>query len=76
MVDCYISQVVREMNKVWSENNPALFIEKVWSFQEEYPIEEWRHCVDLSRKGFIKLIAWKRSEPWDLERDYLKEIGY
>ncbi len=59
----------------WATQNPALFAESMQSFQAAYPIQEWRHHVDLSLKGQITMIAIRRTEPWNLERDYLIEIG-
>jgi hypothetical protein len=53
-----IKRVEREMNLVWAEANPALFVKSLQEFQRQYAIDgEWRVEIELSRKGFITLIA-------------------
>lgn len=55
-----IKRVEREMNLGWAEANPALFVRSLQEFQEKYAIDgEWRVEIELSRKGFVTLVAHK-----------------
>ncbi len=71
----FVSRSETEMNRGWATANPELFSARVWRFQEEFPIDDWKHTMDMSRNGTIKLIAIRREVPYDVERDYLNEIG-
>ena len=82
-----VTRTEREFNEGWAKANQALFVNYVFSFQAEAPIEEWQHFVDLSRPGFMKLIAVRRAKPFKDRAEYLadgrvdggtylKEIGY
>lgn len=73
--DITISRTEREMNFCWANNNPALFVQSVEEFQREHPITHWRHHVDLTRVGFIALIAVRRPEPFASVQEYLADGG-
>lgn len=64
-----------EFKRRWMKENPALFAERVIKFHTAYPAKEWKHELSLHSTWQIKLIAIRRVEPFDLDRDYLKEIG-
>lgn len=66
-----VSRAEKEMNFGWAQANPALFVQSVMGFQNEYPITDWRHHVDLSRNHFMKLIAVRRDKPFDSTTDYI-----
>lgn len=69
------------MSLGWAAANPLLFIERIKKFQTETPITHWEHRVDLSREHVMKLIAVRRTIPFDslteyvTDRAYPKEIG-
>lgn len=78
-----VSQTETEFNLGWADNNPELFAQAVRAFQTKTPITHWRHHVDLSREGFITLMAYRRAQPFNTVRDYLaveklylKETGH
>lgn len=82
-----VSRTEREFNEGWAKANQALFANYVFAFQAETPITEWQHFVDLSRPGFMKLIAVRREKPFASIQEYLaagrvdggtylKEVGY
>lgn len=82
-----LSRVDTEFSNVWATEHPALFVEGVQRFQRDYPTLAWRHHVDLSRAGFIKLIAVRRERPFKDMQEYLaagrldgelylSEVGY
>ncbi len=82
-----VSRTEREVNFGWANNNPELFVATVKDFQKETPVTEWRHHIDLSRPGYVTLIATRRRKPFDNIKDYLangssegrtylSEIGY
>ena len=51
-----------QMNLGWARNNPGLFVEKVIGFQEEFPVTDWRHEIDLSQKATVILTAHRREQ--------------
>ncbi len=69
------SRTESEYNHGWINENPALFAAAVLRFHNEHPIEEWSHRVCMASRFRIKLIAIRRKEPYDFDRDYLTEIG-
>lgn len=69
-------KVDREFNRVWVQNNPELFADAMFRFQEEHPVAQWCHTISLHRNNYIRLIATKRLNSYDPDRDYLREIGH
>lgn len=49
-----------EISTGWARAYPALFTDKVLSFQTDYPASEFRHSIDFSRDGFITLTAERK----------------
>lgn len=71
-----VTRSERQFNRGWAEANPELFTKRVFEFVNDYPVDEWRHHIDLHRgAGQVVFIANRRDEPFVLERDYLTEIG-
>lgn len=64
-----------EYGSSWAAENPDLFTERMFAFQIDYPVAVWQHRVDFSRPGYITLIGIRRKQPYDREKDWLKEIG-
>ena len=52
-----ISRSETELSLRWAEENPALFVDNVIAFQNAFPAPVWYHRIDLSRKGFVTLVA-------------------
>lgn len=50
-----------EINLKWAEKNPGLFVHTIRRFQENHPVTEWAITTDLSRAGFMTLVAVHRS---------------
>jgi len=82
-VSAETSRFETEMNMGWAKANPELFVASVESFQSRAPITGWQHHIDLSRGGFLKLIAVRRDQPFESVTDYVmadgvysREIGY
>lgn len=50
-----------EINLNWARENPSLFVDTVASFQNARPPEGWSHQIDLSRMGFVTLIANRKT---------------
>ena len=71
-----VTRAEREMSMGWAKANPALFIQSVEDFKNDYPITDWRHYVDLSRNHHMKLIAVRRAEPFASVEDYVMARGY
>lgn len=69
-----VARSEREYYPVWAKANPDLFTRSVWAFKDAHPVENWKHHISL-HGSTIKLIATRRAEPYDLERDFLNEIG-
>lgn len=72
--DGFKSRTEIEMWPAWIEENPVLFARKIMEFKNDHPSEEWKHHISL-HTSTVKLIAIRRTEPYDPKRDYLKEIG-
>lgn len=68
-----VSRIETEMNSGWAEQVPHLFVQSVFAFQKKTPITHWRHFVDLSREGYITIIAQRREKPFDSIKDYLAD---
>lgn len=62
-VEPNVSQFEHEFNLGWARENPELFVQSVTEFQTNTPTTRWRHYIDLSRDGFVKLIAVRRIMP-------------
>lgn len=78
-----VTRTETEININWGKANPELYVQSVEAFQNKTPITHWQHFIDLSRKGFMKLIAVRRDKPFDSVTDYvmedklyLRETGY
>lgn len=54
------SEVHLEMNEVWARENPALFVDRVFTFMKEYSATGFNHGVDFTRNGFVTLIAKRK----------------
>jgi hypothetical protein len=77
-----VTRTETEMNFGWAQQVPHLFVKSIQSFQKKTPITHWRHFIDLSRDGFITLIAQRRETPFDSvteyladDKRYLREVG-
>lgn len=71
-----VTRTSTQMYHSWAEANPKAFADAVIQFHRDHPVEDWRHHIDLSLKFQITLHAVRRAEPFDADRDFLKEIGY
>jgi len=60
-----------EFNWVWAIANPELFANRLKRFQEEHPITHWRHSLDMSLSGSVKVIANRRTTPFLDVAEYL-----
>lgn len=50
-----------DMSLLWARQFPARFVEALCNYQKENPASIWNHQIDLSRPGFITLIATRKS---------------
>lgn len=55
-----VSRAECEASFTWGQHHPELMVAFLMRFQERYPAEVWQHGIDLSRVGFITLIAKRR----------------
>lgn len=57
-----LSRVETEINMVWADMHPDIFLKTIASFDETYPAPEWSRRIDLTRNGFITLVAIKPTD--------------
>jgi hypothetical protein len=72
-IEALVSRRETELNLNWGRENPALFVEAVAKFQEQHPVTDWKHHVDLGRNGFLTLIATRREKPFESVQAYLAD---
>lgn len=55
-----VSRVEVEMSTGWGTSHPELMVKSIVDFQLNHPVKDWCHTIDLSRIGFVSLIAHRR----------------
>jgi hypothetical protein len=70
-----VTRTETEFNFNWAKENPELFVQNFQKFANEYPIDSWKHYLDLSRTGYVTIIANRREKSYDFDNDFLVEIG-
>lgn len=54
------TRVETEFSAVWAKENPLLFTTMVFNMQTKYPVEQYTHTINFTRKGFVTIAAERK----------------
>ena len=59
--DVNVSRVETELMISWGVKSPSLFVNAVHRFQIDHPESGWSRTADVSRDGYLILIATRKA---------------